>query len=105
MREVEIMPNFTEKELHCIARLLQSACFGGNGNVFDGCDFCKYQCHNEQQLVPQYNVIMKKLEQITGVDLSPMSNKMVRSNFPYKKFLHNANEKIKNYFRDYFKNV
>lgn len=102
-----------EKDLHCIARLLQGAVFGGKGNPFDGCEFCKYKCHlldetasphqkRYKELSPHYGIIMRKLTEITDVDLLPKQNKLFQSGFPYKKFLKNSNEEIKDYFRNYF---
>ena len=95
----------SHNELHCIARLLQGAAFGGNGNVFDGCAFCKYNCKNDVDPNPQYEKILKKLNIITGVNLSPTKRTIMHSKFPYKNFLENSNEEIKNYFREQFKNI
>lgn len=54
----------TEKEAHCIARLLQGAVFGKNGSVFDGCAFCKFQCNMDGEkgdIAPHYDEIIRKL--------------------------------------------
>lgn len=95
----------TEKELHCVARLLQGAIYGEEHNVFDGCAFCMYQCHNEIELAPNFELVMQKIMNKTGVDLSPAKHRLIHSGFPYKKFLKNANEDAKEYFRNYFKNI
>lgn len=94
-----------DKELHCMARLLQGAIFGGRGNLFDGCAFCKYNCAVKGDPAPHFEVIMGKMAVATGVDLSPIKRTIMHSKFPYKKFLKNSNEEIKNYFREQFKNV
>lgn len=94
-----------KKDLHCISRLLQGAIYGGNGNVFDGCAFCKYNCKIENDPAPFYDETMKKLDLLSGVDLSPRKDEFMQSKFPYKKFLKNANDDIKLYFKSYFKNI
>jgi hypothetical protein len=98
------MEEFTEKELHCIARLLQGAIYGEH-NVFDGCAFCKYNCQIEGDPNPDYEKTLEKLTRVTGVNLLPMCSTLFHSKFPYKKFLKNANENVKEYFRNYFKNI
>ena len=99
-----MMKKFTEKELHCIARLLQGAIYGEH-NVFDGCAFCKFNCATTNDPNPDYDKLLKKLTAITGVDLSPNQARLIHSRFPYRKFLRNANDKIKSYFKNYFKAV
>jgi len=60
----------TEQDLHCAARLLQSIFFG-QGNHFMGCRFCKYSCIETGNL-NHFRVLLDKLDNITGVDLSPV---------------------------------
>lgn len=98
------MKKFTEKELHCIARLLQGAIYGEH-NVFDGCAFCKFNCATKEDPNPNYDKLLEKLTELTGVDLFPSRDRIIHSSFPYKKFLKNANDKTKTYFRNYFKPV
>lgn len=59
----------TEKDLHCIARLLQSKCVGDSVQ----CLYCKYafQCREKffaAHEVP-YREVLKKLKNKTGVDV------------------------------------
>lgn len=61
----------SEKDLYCIAKILQSSIYGEN--QFDGCQFCKHQCHikSENQitdLAPNYEKVIFWLQDITGVD-------------------------------------
>lgn len=103
----------TKHEAHCIARLLQSAIFSPDHNLFAGCRFCKYQCiryvdDDEQGSLelPRYDDIMKKLMDVTGVDVSPAVYGYIEpGSFPYKKFLKNSNDKTQEYFRNFFKDI
>ena len=83
-----------EREAHCVARLLQSAWFG-NGQ-FDGCKYCKYECvaADNPDSLSGFNNIRRRLTEF-----------IYDSEFPYHKFLKNANEKAKNYFRHRFDNI
>ena len=91
----------TEKEAHCVARLLQGAMFG-NHNSMAGCAFCKYQCGADDM----YRKIQKKFEEETGVNLDAnMPIDVIYSTFPYKKFLKNSNENIKEHFRKIFADI
>ena len=95
-----------EREAHCVARLLQSAWFG-NGQ-FDGCKYCKYVCvaADNPDSLSGFNNIRKRLTEETGVDLTlTVGGFIYDSEFPYHKFLKNANEKAKNYFRHRFDNI
>ena len=95
-----------EREAHCVARLLQSAWFGSG--QFDGCKYCKYECASETKgnLLIGFMNIRKRLTEETGVDLTPVAGAFIfDSEFPYHKFLKNANEKAKNYFRHRFDNI
>lgn len=91
-----------EREAHCVARLLQSAMFG-KGNAMAGCAFCKYQCDEKNTL---YRKIQEKFETETGVDLSETSSlDVLYCDFPYKKFLKNSNETVKEHFRNIFSDI
>ena len=96
----------TEQEAHCIARLLQSALYGGEANILAGCTFCRYPCRTEGKRCSNFNMIRDKLTQTTGVDVTPMLyGDLPHSDFPYKKFLKNANQEAKEYFRNFFDTV
>ena len=86
-----------EREAHCVARLLQGAFFGEE--ITDGCDYCKFQCGIK---FPVREAIKKRLTEETGVDLSNGTWVMLpHSNFPYNKFLKNANETSKEVYRNH----
>lgn len=91
----------TEKDLHCIARLLQSALFS-NG-VYHACMFCKYEetCNKAEHS----DVIRIKLMDTTGVDLGFEEIPLHSGAFPYRRFLKNAGEKTKAYFNKYFEGL
>lgn len=99
----------TERDLHCIARLLQSALYGGDNNsVLVGCNFCRYKCFDEKEhkeIAPNYRAILRKFTAKTGVDLSPSSDGVLIGDFPYKKFLQNSNEEIKERCRNFFNDI
>lgn len=93
-----------KREAHCIARLLQGCIF--NDNPFIGCLFCKYDCRDSNGIPTHSEHAMKVLMDETGVDLTPgVYGSLKPMEFPYKKFLKNSNEKTKEYFRNFFKNV
>lgn len=62
----------TEKDLHCLARVLQG-CMYMDGDVFYCCKYCLYQkcCDKEASEGKVYftNELAKKLQDITGVYL------------------------------------
>ena len=98
----------TEQEAHCIARLLQGAVYGEG--LFDGCAFCKFQCNTDRnagEVLPRFDEIRMKLWEATGVDLAPCfsGEYLLHSKFKYKKFLKNSNEDIKEYFRNFFRDI
>nr|DAZ68648.1 MAG TPA: hypothetical protein [Caudoviricetes sp.] len=104
----------TKREAHCIARLLQSAIFSPDHEIFAGCRFCKYQCvkdagkWDDKNMVdlPVYDAVMRRLMIQTGVDVGPMVYGYLEpGGMPYKKFLKNSNEGIKEFFRNQFKNI
>ncbi len=95
----------SEKEAHCVARLLQGAIYGESQSVFNGCTFCKFRCKNEKDPATHFDEIMLKLKAITGVDLGVGDGSRIPfSNFPYRRFLKNSNDEIKSYIYEYFKN-
>lgn len=92
----------TEKDLHCIARLLQGSIYGERGNAFDGCAFCKYRCKTEKDPAPYFDEVMNKLDKKTGVAmLSSYGQRQDFPCFPYKRFLINANDEIKSVVNNY----
>jgi len=63
--------SIAEKDLYCIAKILQSSLYGQN--QFAGCQFCRYQCHVKREnkvidLAPNYEKVIFRLQDITGVD-------------------------------------
>lgn len=91
----------TDKDLHCIARLIQSAMF--SKGAFSACMFCKYE--EECDTAEHSDVIRKKLMDETGVDLGVWDISLHSGAFPYRRFLKNSNEKTKVHFKKYFKEV
>ena len=86
-----------EEEAHCVARLLQGALFGKSTD--DGCEYCKFRC---ERVVDRTRAIRKRLTEETGVDLSNGTRVLLpHSNFPYNKFLKNANETAKKVYRNH----
>lgn len=61
----------TEKDIHCITRLLQSSIFADG--VFYGCQHCKYwkngceQSYKNENGKMHYDNVMSKLQRITGL--------------------------------------
>ena len=63
----------TEKDIYCIARIVQSSVFA-EGWIFYGCQYCRYKnecekCFENENGKMHYDVFMKKLQQITGLDM------------------------------------
>ena len=93
----------TEKEAHCIARLLQGAMFGKS--IFDGCAFCKFKCKVKNDPAPHLDKIRMLLTEATGVDLGWNGNTAFRpDDFQYHRFLKNSNDEMKQKIANYFKN-
>ena len=68
----------SDQDLHCITRLLQSTIFADS--IFYGCQYCKYynSCFPDGTMKNNdmhYDKIMKKLQDITGIDTSPGYNR------------------------------
>lgn len=92
----------SEKELHCVARLLQGAIF--SESFANGCAFCKFQCKTEKDAAPHLDEIRIKLMDATGVDLGwDSSTAFWRDGFQYKRFLKNSNEEIQQKISKYFR--
>ncbi|MBE6105972.1 hypothetical protein [Anaerovibrio lipolyticus] len=96
-------------DAHCIARLLQMAVFGKGLSILNACQYCHYPCHKLNKTgepATRFNDVMLQLQNETGVDLSPgIYGSLEPHGFPYKKFLKNANEEVKEHFRNFFKDV
>lgn len=64
----------TDKDLHCVSRLIQSAMFAENGNTLYGCRYCKYGLECKDNTLKREELydtrLRKKLQELTGVDLS-----------------------------------
>lgn len=54
------------KDLYCLARLLKSA-MAKDGNPFHGCQYCRFICHKDEELAPNYDHLIYRLRDITGV--------------------------------------
>ena len=67
------MDELIEKDLHCIARLVQAAVFYDNHRLIDYCYYCKYKPECDQQVMKDRKLhlatVRKKLQKITGVYL------------------------------------
>lgn len=85
----------TEKEAHCVARLIQGALFADD--IIAGCEYCKFRCLDDPENPMLFaGEIRERLEAETGVDLNALCcPDLPRSEFPHSKFLKNANEKVK----------
>ena len=71
----KLLTQLTEKDIHCMARIIQSSVFA-KGGIFYGCQYCKYwkdgceKSFEDENGRLHYDVIMKKLQRITGLDMS-----------------------------------
>ena len=92
----------TEKEAHCVARLLQSALFGKN--IFDGCAFCKFKCKTKSDHAPHLDEIRMKFMDATNVDLGYRGSRGIleKDSFQYDRFLKKSNEEVKEQIRRFF---
>lgn len=94
--------NLSEKEAHCVARLLQGALLGEN--ILDGCDYCKNRCFENRW--DMFSTIRKRLTEETGVELGIFHyGSLPHSDYPYGMFLKNASETTKAYYRAKFKHM
>ena len=90
----------TEKEAHCVARLIQGALFADN--ILAGREYCKFECFRDTESRNMFNVMRERFEAETGVDLNPIVCGLGEKHFPYRKFLKNSNDNIKKLLRTYF---
>ena len=65
--------SISRKDLYCIARLLQSEKYAHE--PFAGCKYCKQNCSTEKELLPNYERVLFRLQDMTGVyfGVAPMS--------------------------------
>lgn len=78
----------TEKDLHCLARILQD-CEYADGDMFQCCQFCLHQqqCNELAKKGRTYytETVRKKLQDITGVylgiDACNIKEKLLRNSF------------------------
>ena len=92
----------SEKELHCIARLLQGAMFSKSFVI--GCQFCKFRCKTEKDPAPHLDEVRIKLMTATGVDLGWGGGGILRpDDFSFHRFLKNSNKDIQKKLSKYFR--
>lgn len=68
----------SEKDLYCVAKLLQGSIFAKDR--FRGCEFCKHSCLQDGKNVnplPNYDKIIFRLQDITGVDFGVWEKSVV----------------------------
>lgn len=73
----EIRKEYSDMEIYCIAKILQSAIFSyavnGASGIFYGCRYCKYKNECMPEGVPHKDMMIdklrRKLQKHTGVDL------------------------------------
>lgn len=56
-----------QKDLYCMARLLQSSLYGPN--AIYGCLTCKFKCSTDVSF-PNFEKVLFRLQDLTGVDMS-----------------------------------
>lgn len=62
-----------EKDLYCIARMLQSVLF--SDSLFYGCNYCRYRSkcfEGDKPAATHLEEVRRKLQDITEVDLKPI---------------------------------
>ena len=66
MEEKTERVSISRRDLYCIARQLQSEKYAHE--PFKACQYCKYPCSTEEELLPNYERVQFRLQQMTGVD-------------------------------------
>ncbi|MBR3722367.1 MAG: hypothetical protein IKN12_06330 [Selenomonadaceae bacterium] len=66
MEEKTERVSISRRDLYCIARQLQSEKYAHK--PFEACQYCKYPCSTEEELLPNYERVQFRLQQMTGVD-------------------------------------
>lgn len=72
---------FTAKELHCIARIIQSSFYAPNGSPFYGCQYCKYGLDCKDANDCRWDLVRDKIEETTGVKLRVLHNGAIEKRF------------------------
>ncbi len=69
----KLLTQLTEKDIHCMARIIQSSVFA-KGGIFYGCQYCKYwkdgceKSFEDENGRLHYDVIMKTFEVLQAID-------------------------------------
>lgn len=77
----EASNTFTAKELHCIARIIQSGFYAPNGSPFYGCQYCKYGLDCKDANDCRWDLVRDKIEEVTGVKLRVLHNGDIEKRF------------------------
>lgn len=100
----------SEKEWHCVARMLQGGWYGYKHRPDSACEFCKYrqecwqgdwECYKPSGF---FKEVAEKITKLTGVDLMPEKNvtylPLCRVN--QKRFLKNSTPEMIDYCKNFF---
>jgi len=88
----------TEKDLHCIARQLQSAWRApkqetiSTYRMFYGCWYCKYSHECKTPITHYFKTVLCKLENLTGVNVFPPARNLARTFLPASIFIKHPEE-------------
>ena len=91
-------PELTEKDLHCIARQLQSAWRAPEQEtiptyrMFYGCWYCKYSHECKTPMTHYFKTVLYKLEKLTGVNVFPATKNLAKTFLPASIFIKHPNE-------------
>ncbi len=77
---------FSEKELHCLARILQGCFYGPENNPFYGCQYCKYGLDCCDVRTFRWNSVRDKIENATNVNLSILLSGSIEKKFLQESF-------------------
>ena len=91
-------PELTEKDLHCIARQLQSAWRApeqeniSTYRMFYGCWYCKYSHECKTPMAHYFKTVLYKLEKLTGVNVFPATENLAKTFLPASIFIKYPDE-------------
>ncbi len=94
----EDKPQLTEKDLHCIARQLQSAWRApeqeniSTYRMFYGCWYCKYSHECKTPMAHYFKTVLYKLEKLTGVNVFPATENLAKTFLPASIFIKYPDE-------------
>lgn len=94
----EDKPQLTEKDLHCIARQLQSAWRApeqetiSTYRMFYGCWYCKYSHECKTPITHYFKTALYKLEKLTGVNVFPPNGNLAKTFLPASIFIRHPEE-------------